>query len=1269
MAINYKSHINLDRNELQNAVIHKLAVEPVGGSEGQIYYNSVDKTVYLHDDVAWIPILNLIGVMQVLAGDNVLVDTPTGDVTVSLSPNITGTSSIEFDTTPTNVPVAQGTMSWNDTDGTLDLKLKGGNVTLQIGQEEVVRVINKTGADLLEAEYKVVYISGAQGQRLKVGLPRADQPTTTRNAIGVVTETIADNQPGFINVSGLVNNINTTGALQGETWLEGDVLYLSPTVAGGITKVKPTAPNHSVRIGYCVNAHATQGKIYVKVENGYDLGDLHNVSLTSLTDKNLLAYEASTSLWKNKSLSTLLGGTPLYGGLNVGYVPYAVSSTTGELSNSALYYSGGNFGIGNTTPAFRLDVTGTFKANGIWTDSSDNIFIGNSNTLLAQGLLAWDSTYFRLAALNSSDFQIATTGSTVRFKIVSAGRTLIGPTLGADDGVSSVQVFGRTTIGGPLGADSQFIAYTADGLFNANAEYSYIRTPSNEKRIRFGYADYGGGQYWGRIGFLGGTNWSLGTHGSTGDNFSIGTGFNGSQFEMTSAGNVTFTGTVTGSNGTLLGGTLSNGYVPKATGTSTLGNSLIYDNGSGVSIGSTSVVQTVNIHGTYASLSLNSNSGNFGYGAFYNGATGGALLFGVEGSTGGILAASSTAYSAVINRQGAYNLHLATNDIIRLTIASTGAATFANEVTVGTVLRLASGGYVRSEATYGFTVNDSTDAYNNLILYNNGNAVIRGDVTSGGVIIAGTGSSSFPYLNGKIKADYSQNSTISTQVINQFNGSSAAAYFAVSAYGNSWYFGLGSSTSTYGNDFVLRVDASSNNAPYLRVSSATGLATFSNSIVTNGANASLTVDSSTGTYAQLVYKENGTLKWNAYYSYVNGHYEIANSGGVRFGITSGGNVLINTSTDDGASKLQVAGNISLKGSGAYAGLLVDNTGTTGGGYISLRQNGVVAGLIGVNGAIQGDSSMDLALLCDYAGGGIKFYTNGSPTVKTMITSGGNFLINTTTDAGYKLLVNGTILSYDTITSSGIIQNAVSNSPFTNSAIVKSAASTGMFLANNAVSSWMGVKIDGTLSFNGSAVFNQDITVGESFRGQTADNTSNFASYLTGRTDTFTGAWYMQAGGGSATFGGGLSLFGHSHATKPGWVIAGISSGSGGKFSVNNQGILGSGSDVFTVNGNDGSTYNTTGTYGTISDLRLKENISAATGKLEDLAKVEVINYNLIGDTLKQIGFGAQDLEKIFPALIETDSITGMKQIKSSVFIPILVKAIQELNQKIETIIK
>jgi hypothetical protein len=106
--------------------------------------------------------------------------------------------------------------------------------------------------------------------------------------------------------------------------------------------------------------------------------------------------------------------------------------------------------------------------------------------------------------------------------------------------------------------------------------------------------------------------------------------------------------------------------------------------------------------------------------------------------------------------------------------------------------------------------------------------------------------------------------------------------------------------------------------------------------------------------------------------------------------------------------------------------------------------------------------------------------------------------------------------------------------------------------------------------------------------------------------------------------------------------------------------------VFFVAGN-GNVTNTNNSYGAISDITLKENISDTTSKLADLLKVKVRNYNLIGNDKKQIGVIAQELETIFPSMIDTDKETGLKSVKYSVFVPMLIKAIQELEARIKQI--
>lgn len=168
------------------------------------------------------------------------------------------------------------------------------------------KVVNKTtpAVTLTKADYQVCLISGAQGQRLAVRLAKGDNDANSAGTLGIASETILINQEGFITSVGLIEDINTTGSLQGETWADGDILYLSPTTFGAITNIKPVAPDHTVIVGYVEYAHAIQGKIYVKIDNGYELDELHNVKITNgtLANNNVLTYTSATQIWENKPL-------------------------------------------------------------------------------------------------------------------------------------------------------------------------------------------------------------------------------------------------------------------------------------------------------------------------------------------------------------------------------------------------------------------------------------------------------------------------------------------------------------------------------------------------------------------------------------------------------------------------------------------------------------------------------------------------------------------------------------------------------------------------------------------------------------------------------------------------------------------------------------------------------------------------------------------------------------------------------------------------------
>ena len=153
--------------------------------------------------------------------------------------------------------------------------------------------LNNTGS-VLEAG-SVVYVTGASGQQLTVAKGLANAESTSSKTIGIVYKDVADGAIGQLVSEGVIKNVNTGGLT------EGAALWLSPSVAGGFTTTKPSAPNHAVLVGFVLNASTNAGRIFVKISNGWELDELHNVSITDPPNNNdVLTYETSSGLWKNK---------------------------------------------------------------------------------------------------------------------------------------------------------------------------------------------------------------------------------------------------------------------------------------------------------------------------------------------------------------------------------------------------------------------------------------------------------------------------------------------------------------------------------------------------------------------------------------------------------------------------------------------------------------------------------------------------------------------------------------------------------------------------------------------------------------------------------------------------------------------------------------------------------------------------------------------------------------------------------------------------------
>ena len=146
---------------------------------------------------------------------------------------------------------------------------------------------------------QVVYVTGAAGNNIIIGLAQANSEPTSSKTIGISESTLAHNATGYAITEGLM-----TVSISAPSAVEGDPIWLSPTTAGGMVfgaANKPSAPNHIVYLGVVTRKTGnTVVEIYVKIQNGAELDELADVSITSPVAGQALMRGAS--LWENRSL-------------------------------------------------------------------------------------------------------------------------------------------------------------------------------------------------------------------------------------------------------------------------------------------------------------------------------------------------------------------------------------------------------------------------------------------------------------------------------------------------------------------------------------------------------------------------------------------------------------------------------------------------------------------------------------------------------------------------------------------------------------------------------------------------------------------------------------------------------------------------------------------------------------------------------------------------------------------------------------------------------
>lgn len=348
--------------------------------------------------------------------------------------------------TAAGATVTQGELAWNADEETLDLGQNGA--VLQIGQEVHYHVRNNSGVTVNNGE--AVMSTGTIGASGRITVAKMNNDGTIQPYyfMGIATEDITDTTDGKITHFGKVRGIQTNGVNYSETWVDGDLIYLSKTVLGGLTKVEPTAPAHKVPIAIVIEAHASNGTLFVRATGNVGLHEAHDVQVTAVADQDFLRYNTANQRWENvqhPSIYTGNGTLPEVRTISAedktlileGDVPANFVTDVFRIDRKN---RGGTPGVGlGTSINFRLDDTANVLNSALslgveWTDATLGAEVSKASisTMKAGGLS--ESFNIQGSQVGFTDYGSGTiTGTPAYHLAVDASGNVIEETLVAAD--------------------------------------------------------------------------------------------------------------------------------------------------------------------------------------------------------------------------------------------------------------------------------------------------------------------------------------------------------------------------------------------------------------------------------------------------------------------------------------------------------------------------------------------------------------------------------------------------------------------------------------------------------------------------------------------------------------------------------------------------------------------------------------------------------------------------------------------------------------------
>jgi hypothetical protein len=274
---------------------------------------------------------------------------------------------VRFNTSVVSVPDEQGLMYWDGDDETIAVILNG--YIMKVGEDQFYPVKNQTGSSI--AKGTAVRFAGTIGAsgRLLIAPFIADGSVSSSFFMGVTAEAIANGADGKVLYFGRIRGINTNA------FNEGDVLYASTTVAGGFQTAVPVAPNNIVQVAAVINKSINQGVIFIRPSFGSNINQDEGVKIVSPTTGQLLQLQAN-GLWENKTTAQVLGGTSsqfVKGDGTLDSNTYQVTSEKGQPNGYASLDSNGKVPLVQINDA----LIGNVNFQGLWNAATNTPTLAN----------------------------------------------------------------------------------------------------------------------------------------------------------------------------------------------------------------------------------------------------------------------------------------------------------------------------------------------------------------------------------------------------------------------------------------------------------------------------------------------------------------------------------------------------------------------------------------------------------------------------------------------------------------------------------------------------------------------------------------------------------------------------------------------------------------------------------------------------------------------------------------------------------------------------